>query len=157
MGGVRYWFIPRFDSTTVRSWIQFVKTPLASQRQYISNHNALRVSYVIYFQPQRLTSVSRNTVPTSSSHEAFTVPVTHRETFITGIARVHDVYKGALTTTILYKVPDEIKRSRGGRWSWTFKLSPKEIMRREVELGCESWTSFASSCSSTAVQRTLSL
>ena len=33
-------------------------------------------------------------------------------------------------------------------------------MSREVELGCESWTSFASSypsCSSTAVQRTLSL
>ena len=30
-------------------------------------------------------------------------------------------------------------------------------MRRELELGCESWTSFASSCSSTAVQRTLSL
>ena len=33
----------------------------------------------------------------------------------------------------------------------------EEIMSREVELGCESWTSFASSCSSTAVQRTLSL
>ena len=30
-------------------------------------------------------------------------------------------------------------------------------MSREVELGCESWISFASSCSSTAVQRTLSL
>ena len=30
-------------------------------------------------------------------------------------------------------------------------------MSREVELGCESWTSFASSCSSTAVQRTLYL
>ena len=30
-------------------------------------------------------------------------------------------------------------------------------MSREVELGCKSWTSFASSCSSTAVQRTLSL
>ena len=36
-------------------------------------------------------------------------------------------------------------------------ISPEEIMSREVELGCESWTSFASSCSSTAVQRTLSL
>ena len=34
---------------------------------------------------------------------------------------------------------------------------PGEIKRREVELGCESWTSFASGCSSTAVQRTLSL
>ena len=30
-------------------------------------------------------------------------------------------------------------------------------MSREVELGCENWTSFSSSCSSTAVQRTLSL
>ena len=50
----------------------------------------------------------------------------------------------------------KIKRSRGGRWSWTFN-SPEEIMSREVELGCESWTSFASSCSSTAVQQTLSL
>ena len=46
-------------------------------------------------------------------------------------------------------------RSRGGRWSWIF--SPEETMSREVELGCESWTSFASGCSSTAVQRTLSL
>ena len=36
------------------------------------------------------------------------------------------------------------------------QVSPEEIMSREVELGCESWTSFASSCSSTAVQRTLS-
>ena len=34
---------------------------------------------------------------------------------------------------------------------------PGEIMSREVELGGESWTFFASSCSSTAVQRTLSL
>ena len=37
------------------------------------------------------------------------------------------------------------------------QVSPEEIMSREVELGCESGTSFASSCSSTAVQRTLSL
>ena len=37
------------------------------------------------------------------------------------------------------------------------QVSPEEIMSREVELGCESWTSFASSYSSTAVQRTLSL
>ena len=36
-------------------------------------------------------------------------------------------------------------------------VSPEEIMSREVELGCESWTFFASSCYSTAVQRTLSL
>ena len=34
---------------------------------------------------------------------------------------------------------------------------PGEIKRREVELGCESWTSFASGCSSTVVQQTLSL
>ena len=49
-------------------------------------------------------------------------------------------------------------RSRGGRWCWTLKLqgpgeikrrevvldrvvSPEEIMSREVELGCGSWTS----------------
>ena len=37
------------------------------------------------------------------------------------------------------------------------QVSPEEIMSREVELGCESWTSFASGRSSTAVQRTLSL
>ena len=37
------------------------------------------------------------------------------------------------------------------------QVSPEEIMSREVELGCERWTSSASGCSSTAVQRTLSL
>ena len=37
------------------------------------------------------------------------------------------------------------------------QISPEEIMSREVELGCESWTSFTSGCSSTAVQQTLSL
>ena len=55
-------------------------------------------------------------------------------------------------TTI--RVPGEIKRRE-------VELDPQgsleEIMSREVELGCESWTSFASGCSSTAVQRTLSL
>ena len=35
------------------------------------------------------------------------------------------------------------------------QTGPEEIMSREVELGCESWTSFASNCSSTAVHRTL--
>ena len=30
------------------------------------------------------------------------------------------------------------------------QVSPEEIMSRKVELGCESWTSFASGCSSTA-------
>ena len=36
-------------------------------------------------------------------------------------------------------------------------VSPEEIMSREVELHCERLTFFASSCYSTAVQRTLSL
>ena len=52
-----------------------------------------------------------------------------------------------------HRVPGEIKRRGGGSWT----LSPEEIMSREVELGCESWTSFDSGCSSTALQRTLSL
>ena len=43
------------------------------------------------------------------------------------------------------RVPDEIKSMEV---DWT--LSPEEIMSKEVELGCESWTSFASGCSSTA-------
>ena len=56
--------------------------------------------------------------------------------------------------------------TQGSRWDQKIKrreveldlqVSPEEIMSREVELGCESWTSFASSCSSTAVQQTLSL
>ena len=37
------------------------------------------------------------------------------------------------------------------------QASPEEIMSREVELGCESWSFFASSCYSTTAQRTLSL
>ena len=37
------------------------------------------------------------------------------------------------------------------------QVSPEKIMSREVELGCESWTFFASNHYSTAVQRTLSL
>ena len=37
------------------------------------------------------------------------------------------------------------------------QVNLEEIMSREVELGCECCTSFASGCSSTAVQRTLSL
>ena len=37
------------------------------------------------------------------------------------------------------------------------QVSAEEIMNREVELDGESWTSFTSSCSSTAVQRTLSI
>ena len=50
--------------------------------------------------------------------------------------------------------PDEIMRREV---ELDPQVSPEEIMSREVELGCESWTSFASVCSSTAVQRTLSL
>ena len=66
------------------------------------------------------------------------------------------------------------ERSREKKWCWALSLqgpgeikkrevvldpvvSPEEIMNREVELGCENWTFFASSCYSTAVQRTLSL
>ena len=52
------------------------------------------------------------------------------------------------------RVPGEIKRREV---ELDPQVSPEEIMSREVELGCESWTSFASGCSSTAVQRTLSL
>ena len=50
--------------------------------------------------------------------------------------------------------PEEIKRREV---ELDPQVSPEEIMSREVELGCKSWTSFASGCSSTAVQRTLSL
>ena len=53
-----------------------------------------------------------------------------------------------------FRVPGEIKRREV---ELDPLVSPKEIMSREVELGCESWTSFASGFSSTAVQRTLSL
>ena len=52
------------------------------------------------------------------------------------------------------RVPGEIKRREV---ELDPQVSPEEIMSREVELGYESWTSFASGCSSTAVQRTLSL
>ena len=53
-----------------------------------------------------------------------------------------------------HRVPGEI--------SWReveldVQVSLEEMMSREEELGCESWTSFASGCSSTAVQRTLFL
>ena len=50
--------------------------------------------------------------------------------------------------------PDEIMSRE---MELDLQVSPDEIISREVELGCESWTSFASSCSSAAVQRTLSL
>ena len=50
-------------------------------------------------------------------------------------------------------VPGEIKRREV---ELDPKVIPEEIMSREVELGCKSWTSFASGCSSTEVQWTLS-
>ena len=53
-----------------------------------------------------------------------------------------------------HRVPGEIKRREV---ELDPQVSPEEIMSREVELGRESWTSFASGRSSTAVQRTLSL
>ena len=56
---------------------------------------------------------------------------------------------------IIDGVPGEIKSGR--EVELDPQVSPEEIMNREVELGCESWTSFASGCSSTAVQRTQSL
>ena len=58
------------------------------------------------------------------------------------------------TLTHTHTVPGEIKKREV---ELDPQVSPEEIMSREVELGCESWTSFASGCSSTAVQRTLSL
>ena len=56
--------------------------------------------------------------------------------------------------TSTHRVPGEIKKREV---ELDPQVSPEEIMSREVELGCESWTSFASSCCLTAVQRTLSL
>ena len=52
------------------------------------------------------------------------------------------------------RVPSEIKRREV---ELDPQVSPEEIMSREVELGCENWTSFTSGCFSTAEQRTLSL
>ena len=52
------------------------------------------------------------------------------------------------------RLPGETKRREVGLDP---QVSPEEIVSREVELGCESWTSLASGCFSTAVHRTLSL
>ena len=70
----------------------------------------------------------------------------------------------------IFSVPGEIKRREveldpqvspeeimSREMELDSQVSPEEIMSGEVELACESWTSFASGCSSTAVQRTLSL
>ena len=59
-----------------------------------------------------------------------------------------------IPATHFCRVPGQIKRREV---ELDLQVGPEEIMSREVELGCESWTSFASGCSSTAVQRTLSL
>ena len=73
---------------------------------------------------------------------------------VTGSRRDQEEGRGAVPSS--YRVQ---ARSRGGRWCWTLKLqgpgeikrrevvldpvvSPEEIMSREVELGCESWTFF---------------
>ena len=59
-----------------------------------------------------------------------------------------------MQTQITLKVPGETERREV---ELDPQVSPEEIKSREVEPGCESWTSFTSGCSSTAVQRTLSL
>ena len=51
--------------------------------------------------------------------------------------------------SVINRVPGKIKRREV---ELAPQVSQEEIMSREVELGCESWTSFASGCSSTAVQ-----
>ena len=55
---------------------------------------------------------------------------------------------------VIHRVPGEIERRDV---ELDPQVSQEEILSREMELGCESWTSFASGCPSTAVQRTLSL
>ena len=68
-----------------------------------------------------------------------------------------DLYTGprvALLLLNMLRVPGEIKRKEV---ELDPQVSPEEIISRKMELGCESRTSFASGCSSTAVQRTLSL
>ena len=52
------------------------------------------------------------------------------------------------------RIPGKIKRREV---ELDPQVSTEEIKSREVELGCESWAFFASSCYLTAVQRTLDL
>ena len=52
------------------------------------------------------------------------------------------------TNKFYHGVPGEIKRREV---ELDPQVSPEEIKSREVEVGCESWTSFASGCSSTVV------
>ena len=63
------------------------------------------------------------------------------------------IYKEAILS-VINRVPGEIKSREV---ELDPQVSPEEIISREVDLGCESWTSFTSGCSSTAVQYTLSL
>ena len=68
-----------------------------------------------------------------------------------------DLYTGprvALLLLNMLRVPGEIKRREV---ELDPQVSPEEIISRKMELGCESRTSFALGCSSSAVQRTLSL
>ena len=57
---------------------------------------------------------------------------------------------------VTHRVPGEIER-REVEVELDPQVLSEEIISREVELGCESWISFASGCSPTAVQQTLSL
>ena len=70
------------------------------------------------------------------------------------VNRVVDGLLKSGSAVFQYTHPGEIKRREV---ELDLQVSPEEIVSREVELGYESWTSFASSCSSTAVQQTLSL
>ena len=75
--------------------------------------------------------------------------------YIRRVRRHYDYKEGGETLYQKnYWVPGEIK---GREVELDPQFSPEESMSREVELDCESWTSFASGRSSTAVQRTLSL
>ena len=78
----------------------------------------------------------------------YTRVASHTTSLVMGLGTAHGLYP--------LRVQGEIKRREV---ELDPQVSPEEIRSREVEvdLGCESWTSFASGCSSTAVQRTLSL
>ena len=60
------------------------------------------------------------------------------------IKSFNDTHARAHCMCHYHRVPGEIKRREV---VLDPQVSPEEIMSREVELGCESWTSFASGCS----------
>ena len=64
------------------------------------------------------------------------------------------IYRSSACLSSADEVPQILKRREV---ELDPQVSAEEIMNREVELDYESWTSFISSHSSTAVQRTLSL